>query len=69
MPVITVEWLSGRGEPERRRLTEAITKAFIEVARVPREQVWIVFRDVPRTHWAIGGQLMEPGASAPPAAA
>ena len=58
MPVITVEWLSGRGEPERRQLTEAITKAFIEVARVPREQVWIVFRDVPRTHWAIGGKLL-----------
>ena len=59
MPVVTVEWLAGRTAQQRRQLTEAITQAFVEAAHVRPEQVWIVFRDVPRTHWAMGGHVLE----------
>jgi 4-oxalocrotonate tautomerase len=58
MPVITVEWLEGRTAQQKARLAEALTKAFGEVAGVPKEQVWIVFRDVKRADWAMAGRLL-----------
>lgn len=59
MPVITVEWLEGRTSRQKAQLSHAITQAFIDHAKVQKEQVWIVFRDVKRSDWAMGGNLLE----------
>ena len=56
MPVITVEWLEGRTPAQKARLAELVTQAFVEVAQTPKEQVWIVFRDVKRGDWAMAGK-------------
>ena len=58
MPLVTVEWLEGRSQEQKRQLTEAVTKAVVEVAQVSKDQVWIVFRDVKRSDWAISGKLL-----------
>ncbi len=63
MPVITVEWLAGRTAQQKQQLTAALTKAFVDIAKVPADQVWIVFRDVARANWAMGGRLLEPPAA------
>ncbi len=60
MPVVTVEWLEGRSAQQRSELAKSITQAFVDVAKVSKEQVWIVFRDVPRSHWAMAGGLLAP---------
>lgn len=59
MPVVTVEWLDGRTPQQKAALAEQITKAFVDVARVQKDQVWIVFRDVKRSDWAMAGKLLE----------
>lgn len=59
MPVIRVEWLQGRTPQQKRELARAITQAFVVVAKVKPEQVWIVFQDVPRSDWAMGGELLD----------
>lgn len=58
MPVITVEWLEGRTAQQKAQISEALTKVFTEVAKAPTEQVWIVFKDVKRSDWAMGGRLL-----------
>jgi len=58
MPMITVDWLEGRTQQQKARLTAAMTRAFVEIAKVPTEQVWIVFREVKRSDWAMGGTLV-----------
>lgn len=58
MPMISVEWLEGRTPQQKAELAEAITTAFLEVAKVQKEQVWIVFKDVKRSDWAMGGKLL-----------
>ena len=58
MPMITVDWLEGRTPQQKAQLAQAMTRAFVEIARVSEEQVWIVFRDVKRTDWAMAGQLL-----------
>ena len=59
MPVLTVEWLEGRTPQQKAQLADALTKAFVEIAKVQKEQVWIVFRDVKRSDWAMSGRLVE----------
>jgi len=59
MPVVTVEWLEGRSQQQKRQLAKTITQAFVEVAQVSAEQVWILFRDVLRADWAMGGKLLD----------
>ncbi len=58
MPMVTVDWLEGRTPQQKSQLAEALTNAFIEIAKVPREQVWIVFKDTKRSDWAIGGACL-----------
>lgn len=58
MPVITVEWLEGRTQQQKRAIASALTKAFVEIAKVPSDQVWVVFRDVKRSNWAMAGRLL-----------
>lgn len=59
MPVVTIEWLEGRTPQQKAQLAEALTKAFVEIAKVQKEQVWIVFRDVKRSDWAMSGRLLD----------
>lgn len=61
MPLVTVEWLEGRSHEQKRQLIEAVTNAFVAIAQVPKEQVWIVFRDVKRSDWAMSGKLLSEG--------
>ena len=61
MPLVTVEWLEGRSHEQKRQLIEAVTNAFVAIAQVPKEQVWIVFRDVKRSDWATNGKLLSEG--------
>ena len=58
MPMVTVEWLEGRTQQQKAQLAAVVTKAFAEIVKVPNDQVWIVFRDVKRSDWAMGGQLL-----------
>ena len=58
MPMVTVEWLEGRTPQQKTKLTEALTQAFVEIANVSKDQVWIVFKDVKRSDWAMGGKLL-----------
>lgn len=55
MPRIRVEWLAGRTHEQRRRLVELLTNAVVEVARVERDAVSIVFVETPRELQAKGG--------------
>ncbi len=58
MPVLTVEWLEGRTAQQKAQLTEALTNAFVEIAKVQKDEVWIVFRDVKRSDWGMAGKLL-----------
>ena len=59
MPMVTVEWLEGRTSQQKQALADALTKAFVEIVGLPPDQVWIVFRDVNRSDWAMGGRTLD----------
>ncbi|MCL6107182.1 MAG: 4-oxalocrotonate tautomerase family protein [Actinobacteria bacterium] len=57
MPFIEVKLYEGRSQEQKQELVNRITEAFVEIAGTPKEHVWIVFRDVPRDQWGMGGKL------------
>ncbi len=58
MPVVTIQWLEGRTPQQKAQIAEVLTKTFVEVTKTPPEQVWIVFKDVKRSDWAMAGKLL-----------
>jgi len=57
MPYIQVNMVEGRAQEQREKLTKAITDAVVEILKVDKENVWIEFNDMPKTHFATGGIL------------
>ena len=55
MPRIRIEWLNTRTQEQRQALVNKITDAFVEVVKVRREQVNIVFEEIPPHLSAKGG--------------
>jgi 4-oxalocrotonate tautomerase len=57
MPVITVQMFEGRSLEQKRKLAEAFTDAFCEIAKAAPEAVEIIFTEVSRENWAHAGKL------------
>lgn len=57
MPFIQMHMLEGRTQEQREKLAKAITDATVEILKVNKEDVWIEFNDMPKTHFATGGIL------------
>ena len=57
MPVIRVEMLSGRSNAQKKELAEVFTREMARIAKCGPEHIQIVFTDVARSDWAIGGVL------------
>jgi len=59
MPYVKIEMLDGRTAEQKAALARAIADAFVEHGGAKRESVWVVFDDVARSNWAVGGELLE----------
>jgi len=57
MPVIKVEMFTGRTKDQKRKLSRALTDAFVEAAGGKAESVHIIFTDVEQDNWSVGGEL------------
>jgi len=57
VPVVTIEWYAGRSPEQKKEIAEKVTAAISEVGGCPPDQVWIKFVDLPKSEWAVGGQI------------
>jgi 4-oxalocrotonate tautomerase len=57
VPVVTIEWYAGRSPEQKKEIAEKVTAAISEVGGSPADQVWIKFVDLPKSEWAIGGEI------------
>ena len=55
MPVVNVAMYAGRTDQQKSDLAKAITKAISETAGIPDSATTIIFQDVEKTEWAVGG--------------
>jgi len=57
MPIVKVEMWPGRTHAQKAELARLITEAMVDVAHATPEATTVVFQDVPKENWAIGGVL------------
>lgn len=57
MPVIKVDMFKGRSVEQKRELAKVLTDGYVQVCGGKPQSVWIVFEDVDKSNWSIGGEL------------
>ncbi len=57
MPIVTIEQSAGRSADQKRRVSELVTKAFVEVYGLRPDQVTILFHELPLENMAKSGRL------------
>lgn len=55
MPVVRITFFEGRSGEQKRELAEVITEAMGRIAGSKREAVNVIFEEVPKQNWFIGG--------------
>jgi len=57
MAIVRVEMWSGRSVEQKRALTKAITEDMEKIAGCDPETVYVVFEDIDKHDWGVGGDL------------
>jgi 4-oxalocrotonate tautomerase len=55
MPFVNIRILEGHSQARKDEMAKRISVAISEVAEIPRENIWVVFEDVSRDAWYVGG--------------
>ena len=55
MPFVNIRILEGHSQQRKDEMATRISAAISEVAEIPRENIWVVFEDVSRDDWFVGG--------------
>ena len=57
MPIVRVEMWSGKTQELKKNLAKAITDAVIENVGCETQAVTVIFDEIPKENWVIGGQF------------
>jgi 4-oxalocrotonate tautomerase len=55
MPIITVAMYSGRSQRDKDRLTEAITEDVVNILKVDKKDVIVIFQEASHGNWYASG--------------
>ncbi|HHZ20163.1 MAG TPA: 4-oxalocrotonate tautomerase family protein [Firmicutes bacterium] len=59
MPVVRIDWFTGRSKAQKEELARRIEEAMVEVGCCKPGSTYVIFNDVHPGDWAIGGKLKE----------
>ena len=57
MPIVRVEMWPGRPHAQKAELARLITEAIVAVGKTTPEATTVIFEDVAKDNWAVGGVL------------
>lgn len=60
MPIVRVEFLAGRTQQQKSEIADVFTRELARIAKCGIEDVQVVFSEVERRNWAVGGVISEP---------
>lgn len=66
MPTLRVEMFAGRTVQQKRALARELTDATVRALDVPASAVEVLFYDIERSDWAVGGTLCSDTPTGPP---
>lgn len=56
MPYVEITWFTGRTYEVKQEIAKAIIKIISEKAGIPEQAFTVVFHDIPKEDWNIGGK-------------
>ncbi len=57
MPILRVEMWAGAGKEVKAKMAKGLTDVMVDSLNCPVQAVTIIFNDVPKDHWVIGGRF------------
>ena len=63
MPLVTIHLFPGRTASQKKAVVRGVTDVLVREANALPEHVEVILIEVPKEHWAIGGNLPEPAAT------
>jgi len=54
MPFVNIRILEGHSQERKDEIARRVTETISEVAKLPKEAVWVVFEDVSGDDWYVG---------------
>ncbi len=57
MPILRVEMWAGAGKEVKAKIAKGLTDVMVDGLNCPVQAVTIIFNDVPKDQWVIGGRL------------
>lgn len=57
MPMIEVHMLKGRSRDQKREIAAVMTRELARIANCKEDDVQVIFNEVGRNSWAVGGTL------------
>ena len=55
MPFVNIRILKGHSKKRKDEMSRRVTETISEVAKLPKEAIWVVFEDVESEDWYVGG--------------
>jgi 4-oxalocrotonate tautomerase len=54
MPFVNIRLVEGRSQQQKDEMSTRVVDAISEVLQLPKEDIWVVFEDVPAGDWYVG---------------
>lgn len=54
MPFVNIQILAGHPQERKDEIARRVADAISEVAKLPKEAIWVVFEDVKADDWYVG---------------
>jgi 4-oxalocrotonate tautomerase len=54
MPFVHIRMVEGRSQERKDEISRRVTDVISEVLQLPKDDIWVVFDDVPAAGWYVG---------------
>ena len=54
MPFVNIRLVEGRSQQLKDEMSKRVVAAISEVLQLPKDDIWVVFEDVPAGDWYVG---------------
>jgi 4-oxalocrotonate tautomerase len=55
MPFVNIRLIDGRSQQRKDEISKRVTNAISEVLQLPKDDIWVLFEDIPAEDWYVGG--------------
>ena len=54
MPFVNIRLVGGRSQERKDEISKRVVDAISDVLQLPKDDIWVVFEDVPAEDWYVG---------------